>query len=63
MGRVFEGEIKQLVLPQFTVDNYPLHGLSLCVAFRAGFLSFGTIDVWGQIILCDGGPGLCNSRS
>ena len=49
MGRAFEGEIKQLVLAQFTVENYPLHGLSLCVAFKQGFsalalLTFGPVN-------------------
>ena len=44
---------KQLVFPQFTADNYPCTIISLCVAFKEGFVSFDTIDIWG----------LCHSKS
>ena len=47
MARAYEREIKQLVLKaQLILENYWLHGLSLCLALQAGFLSFGTIDIW-----------------
>lgn len=60
MARAFEGEIKQLVLAQFIVENDSHYRGSPCPwPFNAGF-SLGTTDILGQVILYDG-AGLCSS--